>query len=57
MNSQMKMIRMTADFLGTLREHGASISRLRRTFPRDYPTHTASQLAMTKPPTAFVLRH
>ena len=46
-----------AESPGGLREHSASISRLRRIFPRDYPTHTASRPAMTIPPTAFVLRH
>ena len=57
MNFQTKTIRTTADLPGGVREQGASISRLRRTFPRDDPTHTASQPAMTIPPTALTTGH
>ena len=46
-----------ADLPGGVREQGASISRLRRIPPRDYPKHTASRLAMTIPPLARATGH
>ena len=49
---QTQSLRSAADFLGTLREHGASISRLRRFFFR-YRLKPASRPAMTIPPTAL----
>ena len=56
MKIQTQKIQAIADFPGTLREHGASISRLRRpSFGTDITP--ASQSAMTIPPTASVLRH